>query len=1095
MATSMSSAFSAPERRKKVITYGKASRLAAIAPSAASSDAPSPERPRKQPAITNGLPKRTGGGLKTTGTHGTTRITTASPDIFDVPSEDEFVTRPAKPTKKLPTKHRTLEDHKNARTQNVTESGTSRQQGGLVADMRKAEASKPTALTARKSQKATQPPKAALVPISPLHDTITKTARRSKTPQPTADVKKGNENKRRTQTQAVQVKAVPRASTPEVPVSKATKSKKVNVALPNKGTAPKFSTKPSKAADIFDVPSSDDEVHMPTPKPARRAPTVPRKEPAKASKSPIANKQLELTESEDSEALKKRKRRGSVSSTVATKPVFERKQDDSLPQRSRKYPRKEDSVSPGHAQSQVPTTSTTTYAPPAVPTVNKPKRTRLRTVPVLARSTITKGQSSPASLHSMLPGSRASKPSPIAEAPETTPLEDDTMYEIPDSTTTPVRQSSNGASGSVTPRQKALFGSLLGTSSTSNTPMPSISKLQLTDRKPVSLLGALSRSKSDLTNSTQARKTKLIASLKPDEGSSGDEVSGSESETSSDGGTNERTPKATTVNRETIHTLNSRQATNIESDDMDVDDEIAADSQTSQTTSGFGIRAKLTYAKSRSYLEEANPEDALLMSMDLDAPIAFGSQTKDSQTEDEDEASQVRPNHELKRTGHNTRFQWDNQMLIDDIRTTSASGIRRSTMLELGTKMADEAYTDALLDSSLADQFLENVTSNGEIIFDFAVAVAAIFMLRDKPTFTTLDQAYRSRLMSSLVNLLDYESDIAKIARHRKTNLSNIAKESVMAFRSKVVASSIWSTTMVETVSPQLVALKALDLLVIGLRNTGNVESIVDQDTATKLINIAASASERCSTTTETGLVLNNVFSILEAVSLAKQKPLVWSARMLQRLAGAMPTCFETEDTSIITLAVKLCMNLTNNKPKACQQFSDSTFVQSLVRSIIDRTELLHIGLDETQRAEALDTLILSLGAMINLTEHSDQARVNIDDGKRLIETLVKTFVDGSAKSAQAVSMEESQTSVAVGYLSVLLGNMCLNRSVKTKVRAHLPSQQLTALIDKIKEFVHVHEHVNRKAKQFEGEEGQATWQNYTSRIMMVVKQLEHAGT
>jgi hypothetical protein len=201
---------------------------------------------------------------------------------------------------------------------------------------------------------------------------------------------------------------------------------------------------------------------------------------------------------------------------------------------------------------------------------------------------------------------------------------------------------------------------------------------------------------------------------------------------------------------------------------------------------------------------------------------------------------------------------------------------------------------------------------------------------------------------------------------------------------------------------------------------------------------------------------------------------------------------------------------LTNNRPKACEQFAEPAFVQSLVRSIIERIKLVQENLVEGQRTEALDTLILSLGAMINLTEHSDQARLNTDDGMDLLETLVKTFVEGSSRTTQvrclhtrarktnidttqATSMEESQSSVAVGYLSVLLGNLCLNRSVQAKVRAQLPGHHLTILVDKIKEFVQVHEHANRKAKQYDGEEGQQTWQNYTARIMLVVEQLERA--
>jgi hypothetical protein len=59
------------------------------------------------------------------------------------------------------------------------------------------------------------------------------------------------------------------------------------------------------------------------------------------------------------------------------------------------------------------------------------------------------------------------------------------------------------------------------------------------------------------------------------------------------------------------------------------------------------------------------------------------------------------------------------------------------------------------------------------------------------------------------------------------------------------------------------------------------------------------------------------------------------------------------------------------------------------------------------------------------------------------------------------------------------------------KIREQLPGQQLSTLVDKIREFVQVHEQANRKSRQFEGEEGQETWQNYTARIMLVVEQLE----
>lgn len=89
--------------------------------------------------------------------------------------------------------------------------------------------------------------------------------------------------------------------------------------------------------------------------------------------------------------------------------------------------------------------------------------------------------------------------------------------------------------------------------------------------------------------------------------------------------------------------------------------------------------------------------------------------------------------------------------------------------------------------------------------------------------------------------------------------------------------------------------------------------------------------------------------------------------------------------------------------------------------------------------------------------------------------------------------MEESQSSVAVGYLAVLLGNLCLNSAVRVKVRTQLPGEHLGTLIEKIMQFIRFHEHVDSKSKQFEGEEGQAVWQNYTTRLMLVAKKLEKA--
>jgi hypothetical protein len=1108
MAAFMSSNFTAPDRRKKVVTYGKASRLAPKPPPTTSTDAPSPELPHKHTTVPDAVSKRSERGLKTANSSRNTRANSESLDIFDVPSDNDFGAPAIKPTKTIASQHHAFAEKRRAPLMGGRPMHSGSQLGNAARIERGAtKASLAARAPPSKAQKPVQPPKVAPQSQSTAEPLVTQPRGRAKTPQLTHA---HTQDKPSTQRQTAKVggKATTvQAAKQRLPASKAAKNAKAGSSLSVRAAPAALSAKPHQPADVFDLPSSDDESHVPTPKPIRRAPIATHKEPAKSLKARDARPG---TESEDSEALKKRKRRGSVSSTLAPKPAIEQNEDDSLPQRSHKYPRKKGDDSPGHEHTQPPSTSAQPDPQSVAPAVNKPRRTRLRTVPVQSRPAMANGQSSPATLHGTLPNNRTSKASPITEAPETTTVEDDTMYEIPDVMTKPLRRRPDPSSGSVTPRQKALFGSLLGTASSSATPMPSMSKLQLTDRKPSSILGALSRSKSDLTHSTQSRKAKLIASLKQPESSSDEAGSGSEVDSSGE----EEIQSTTAITKSGQgHATKVTRATSVESD-MEVDNEVAADSQTSQATSTFGSRSKFTYAKSRSYLQEANPEDAFLMSMDLDEPITFGSQNKNSQAEEEEEASQVRPNHELKRQGHNTKFHWDNQMLIDDIATRSNNSIRRSTMLELCTQMADETFAHDLLDSSLADDFFENASSTGDVIFDFAVAVATLFLLGGKPDYTVLDLIYRSEIPSSLHKLLDYDTDIIKIAKNRKSNLSRLAQESVATFRSTILSSSIWPSAALQTVSPRIVALKGLESLVLGLRHTANAESIISKETAEKLVDLAAGVAEgaqRQGGSEDLTLILETTFSILEAESLAKQKPIVWSAHMLQRLAKAMPMAFQTGQAAMITTAVKLCMNLTNNKPKACQQFSDRSFVHTLVQSIVVRAKLLQADVEEAQRAEALDTLILSLGAMINLTEHSNQARINVDDGGQLIEDLVATFVNGSVRTAQvslspfakqgsgidtnqAASMEQSQSSVVVGYLSVLLGNVCLNEATKAKIRAHLPDRNLATLVEKIKEFLHVHEQVNRKAKQFEGAEGQETWQNYTARIMQVVEHLEESG-
>jgi hypothetical protein len=620
-------------------------------------------------------------------------------------------------------------------------------------------------------------------------------------------------------------------------------------------------------------------------------------------------------------------------------------------------------------------------------------------VPVIAPG-IAKGKSSPATLNRMLPNRQPPKASLVSEAPETAEQDDQTMYEIPDPLTTPVRPSKASVPSSTTPRQKVLFGGLLGESS-SETPMPSISTLQLTDHKPKSLVGTLSRSKSDVTYSAQARKTRLIDTLKHVESSSEDEDEDSTSESGRDSG--KHSVSRQDVRKPPREPRDARTAAEPSSDIMDVDVQANIDSQTSQATSGIGNRPRLTYAMSRSYLQEANPEDDLMVSMDLEGSHNFDVRKNDIVSDDEPEqASQTQAYHELKRQGRNYAFESEAGIMIEDISSTTAKSTRRSAMMELCTKMANESFTSQLLDSSLAHQFFQNLATNGEVIFDFAAAVATVFVLQTNPPRSVLEQINEARIITTLVQLFNYEMDVEKISKDRKTNLSKITKDSVVTFRTLIDKSSIWGPAKIDKVSPQLVALKAMELLITSLRKGGNTNPLVDHTTISQLIGIASTSYERVEAednAVEDMLILDMVISILESTSATRQKQTMWLTADLQQLARLMPVFFRPDAAASTMLAVKLCMNLTNNKPKACQPFSGKAFVQPLMLSITEKFQKLDVGLAAEERTEVLESLILSLGAMINLGEFSDQARLNVDDGEQMISTLVQIFLEGSERA------------------------------------------------------------------------------------------------
>lgn len=1166
MAMPTSSVFTGPERRKKLVTYGRAAR-----PSNAqilNDDAPSPDRPRKPVGRLAGAGAST--SQKLGAGSGARNGVGASPyDEFDVPDEDAPAPKAVIRKRVFKSARRDVDENEVPKDSepksrivparklaqkapskpvddldvfDVPSSGDEREAINHGKVMRAQSPRKNTIVVRTKlpTQQANTSEKKQLVALS-LGDpfaTVTQVQRtRAKTPvavtKPTSTVaaKAGKQTASAFQENARAAVPAPQAA-PKLRKAKPAPAPSVT------GTAPTPPTEPNSDFAVFDVPSSDDDAPTQTPVKPRKAPMLRAKVPSKTSTSIAPPSPEPSVESDASNVSHKRTRRGSASSSVTVKRVgvaprkkpsvsIQRKRESSAPvqrkreasisiQRkreasaapwSRKQQKTDESLSPGHSANEAPQPDIVGVIQDAI---NKPKRTRIRTVPVISKPTLAKAQSSPVMLHSMLAMRSATKPSPVQGTRQPPVVDDETMYDVPDEATPRAQGARSTMPGSVTPRQRDLFSNLLEDNPDLTTPMPSISKLRITERTPGSAFAALTRSTSDVPQSSHTRKGRLLDMLKraaPNTNEESDSEEDSEAEST----------EISAVLASAQPKANPYATPQEVGDAMDIDPDTQASSQTSRAPLPLGESAR-TYAQQRSYLEEANPEDGLLNwddEIEVDLPTRQGSVT-----ESEDDSQQVTGLPELRRKGQLYKFEAETQAIIEDISGASNTNIsaRRSAMMEFATQLTNVSYVNQLLESAMTSSLLRAIFATGDVIFDFAAAGAITFVLRTKPSYAVVEQIYQADVLSTLRKLLVSPMsslDIHRISKDRKTNMSGNARESVAEFRALILRSLDWPEADVPKLSPQLLAMKVLEELVIGLRIPGNTDAIVDDDMISKVLDVASGPAQRLQSgkaSAQDDLVLETVFSALESLSISKDGQASWPDEILQRLADMMSAFFDTTRPSPKRLVIRLCMNLSNSRPEACQIFAGRTFVTRLTSFIVGCFKILGDKTSRQPLTRVRDDLILALGAMMNLAEFSDHARLNVvQDGDELMGELVGIFLEGSeradqvrccyspapknrtrANSPQADCVEESHTLVPIGYLTIMLGNLCLNGHVRRKVTARLPGQRMDLLVQKVREFVEYNQRLDQV--EFEGAQGQRTLQNFTLRLMRVVERLEGVG-
>jgi hypothetical protein len=639
-------------------------------------------------------------------------------------------------------------------------------------------------------------------------------------------------------------------------------------------------------------------------------------------------------------------------------------------------------------------------------------------------------------------------------------------------------------SGVVTPRQKDLWNKLILTSDVVDSPseLP-ISKLDLS-RDSSRKIRKANQSNSENASRGKTRRGRLVDMLKGAAPQGANEEEAEDSE------------EMTDDNMEVFSgpSLGRRPAQ---------DDKPECSSQQSETY--VKTAAKVTYAQQRSYLEERTEEDALdLLAEELGHPSGFHAvpiqPPMDEELDEEDDSQRAQPRsvHDLRAAGTKRRLLHELEALVNEVEGQGFNSLssKRSALVELSIKLFDKDAVTCCLDHGLDSEIVKNCSKTTDTVFNFLAAVTVASLIAGGATLGFLTNFHGSECFRNIIQLLDSEQDISKIVKDRKTNMSKIAQSSIFDFKTEVLNSDLWTTEKPTTLSPRLTALKALELFVRRLRELGSHENVLDEVTLGTLLSIAESNVPLHTREQALDVIsLESVLSTLESSTLVPSslfKRSGWSIKLLKKLANIVPHLFSAGDTTthaIEILALRLTLNLTNNNARACNVFASPAMVQPVLRSVINRFDVLLSNAAEETRIPNLDRLILSLGALINLTEWSNEARVSAVDGSdKLLDQAVRLFVAGRERAAQAESIEASQTNVAYGYLAVLLGNVCQNDKVRKLVEDKLPSGRLDPLIEAVEEFIRFNQKVDKEV--FEGDEGNEVFVQFTDRLKAVVERL-----
>ncbi|SPQ21696.1 160c517e-3ad6-4f20-8b52-67b0ca4d062f [Thermothielavioides terrestris] len=509
---------------------------------------------------------------------------------------------------------------------------------------------------------------------------------------------------------------------------------------------------------------------------------------------------------------------------------------------------------------------------------------------------------------------------------------------------------------------------------------------------------------------------------------------------------------------------------------------------------------KFTYSQHRTMLADDDPLLGAAGFGDLGDELAegalfnFGRLTKSSTINtfsylDEDDETvntgAVRSIHELRQAGANSRFADEMDDILDRVGTPSAkpASLRRGALLELAQKMKHKDFRQQFRNHGEEGSLFKSLGDEKDLVSGYAL-LAIVTTLLASTTSAHLLQQLRSQGLASLLSwLLDNTADIVQLAKDRKQNVSRNGQLALATIKSSLLELPVWEPCSPTTLSPRTLALKCLDLLMRQPTHTTAEDALLSKTVTHRLFAILASGVSDSACwdfpNQPASCDFHLALFVLEGHSIGamqSQFSATWTKQYAPIIAAVLETALRRPTDQLgdlASLALRISLNITNHNSEACRLFVERGLLRRSAESACDAFDIVLNSMQlDAFLTKVLESLIMMLGAMINFCMYyppaSERLEEQDDSAPSPLRRLIQVFADNHTKTAEADSMEKTQLNVALGYLSILLGCLCLTDSIRdTFVLVH-PKKSIQPLLDSVNEFIAFH----RKVAETEVAEG-----------------------